>query len=232
MGKNKLKKKKAKTKTVNPEVTNYPPYPTTHTTETSPSTKKGLWKRYWGVVVGIGVIVGILASIEDVRNLFLGKHEKYVKEKFVEGDLKPPRLPDDSSDYIVLEHPIVFTHFRKDDGYPIITGIKLKSTGTLKDFVQFYLGDDVVFCPKSDLNIGIRISVTKKSGNCTPSFINFVLKDDRIYVSVEFKDLLKEETVGVIEYNHWKLCKENMFDFKNTDEKLEVRDKQNNIVFL
>ncbi len=57
------------------------------------------------------------------------------------------------------------------------------------------------------------------------------VKDNRMYVSIEFKDLLKEETVGVIEYNHWKLYKYNLLDFHNDDNRLEVIDKQNNIVF-
>jgi hypothetical protein len=56
-------------------------------------------------------------------------------------------------------------------------------------------------------------------------------KEDKLYVSAEFKDLEKEEMMGIIEFNHWKLYKENVFSFNNDDETLEVRDKQNNIAF-
>jgi len=50
-------------------------------------------------------------------------------------------------------------------------------------------------------------------------------------VSVKFFDLEKDEFIGSIAYNHWNLFTPNLLDFHNDDERLEVKDKQNNIVF-
>ena len=88
----------------------------------------------------------------------------------------------------------------------------------------------MVECKVIDLYTGVNLFAPLFTG-CTDSKLILGLKDSRIYVSVEFKDLKKEETIGIIEFNHWKLYKENTFDFDNTDEKLQVKDKQNNIVF-
>lgn len=92
------------------------------------------------------------------------------------------------------------------------------------------MNDFLFQCSLDDLQKGIKLFSTSLSG-CTDTNLTIGVKDERLYVSTVFKDIEKEETVGSIEFNHWKLFKPNLLDFRNGEQKLEVKDKQNRIVF-
>ncbi len=187
------------------------------------------------IITGICVLLGgILAAIQiyDRYNppRHLTEREKFDSD-YIDSTLKPPKITSITANgYEELDSPPIFAKGVNDD-FPKIKGIQLKSKRVhLADFVAFHIGKTALLVPWSSLEAGIKISIPVKK-SCNPSYISFGLKDDRVYVSVEFKDLLHEETIGVIEYNKWRLYKKNMFNFHNTVEKLEVIDRQNNIVF-
>jgi len=209
-------------------------------------------KRYliliWGVIGGIGLISGILANWEPIKKMFLTQHESYENEKFVTGDLKLPKndsvnkntgphfnssasLSGDfkRKSYSILNEKPFFPTPSFDRSRPLIKGIWLKGVNKT-DVVFVFISGYLFTCFKEDLEQGIDI-FNPAFKDCIATHLYLALKGERLFVSVEFKDLLKEETIGVIEYNHWRLYVPNMFDFKNDDERLEVLDKQHNIVF-
>ena len=186
--------------------------------------------KLWQLVVGISVIVSIIVTYEPIRSFFLNPHEKYKEEKFIEGDLKPKPFTSDTGSYTTSEHPpvFIFNKYRKDD-FPIINGIYIDGFDKM-DYVHVIVGGVLYTCFKKDFYKGINI-FNPFFATCVNTNLILGVHDNRLYVSAEFKDLQKEETIGFIEFNHWSLYKPNMLDFENDDERLQVKDKQNNIVF-
>ena len=68
-------------------------------------------------------------------------------------------------------------------------------------------------------------------GNCPNAKLFLGIKDDRLYVSVKFNDLETGQNIGTIAFNHWKVFLPNLLSYRYDDERLEVRDRQDNIVF-
>jgi hypothetical protein len=190
----------------------------------------------WKIIGGVFfIIASILTTIQLYDRLNTQKEkpvvEKTARQKFdenyIDSTLKPAPLPN-YKPYYVLESPPIFTSPIKDD-YPIIKGIKLSGEKTFP-FISLFLGRTLLIPLRKDLRKGIKLSLHMNM-NCYPSYITFVERDNRIYVSTEFKSLMNEETIGIIDYNHWRLCKKELFDYHNTDDMLEVIDKQNQVVF-
>jgi hypothetical protein len=70
-----------------------------------------------------------------------------------------------------------------------------------------------------------------KRDSTTPFNLRLLLRDNRLYIATTFKDIQKNEVVGVIEYESWKLKKDNLFDFIETDRSLRVIDRGGNVIF-
>jgi hypothetical protein len=165
-----------------------------------------------------------------IRETYKPQSEKNIEDKFWHGDLKPPKLENTPKQYTVSElPPIYLKHPIISNLQPGIKGLYAKGINK-KNNISIVLGNLMINCLVSDLYKGVNL-FSPSFTNCTDSKLIIGLKDDRLYVSVEFKDLEKEETIGVIEFNHWLLYKDNTLRFNNDDERLEVKDKQNNIVF-
>lgn len=181
----------------------------------------------WKVIIGaILIATGIVAFI-DIKKVFLNPKEIYDKETFIEGDLKPAKLNIiDSFEKISNEGVIRFSTELIKDTLPVIKGILIKDF--IKSDILVIMGNSGRTYARDDYYTGI--DVLKSLKKCIQKKIILGVKDDRLYVSCEFKDLQNEQTIGVIEFNHWKLYKANMFDFISTDDKLEVIDKQHHIV--
>jgi hypothetical protein len=205
--------------------------------------EKTKWKKFLikagKIIGGISLAIGLLVGVTKLWDWVYPKKEKVIIEKtarqkfnedYIDSSLNPPLLysNSDSNFYSFLEYPPIFSTPINDNN-PFIKGIKIKDTGELSLF-SIIIGSKVIIMPVGNLYAGIKMAIPSNA-KCYHSFISFGIKNDRMYVSVEFKDILKEETIGYIEYNHWRLYKPNLFDFKNTDEKLEVIDRQHNIVF-
>lgn len=197
-----------------------------------PRKKNNLFSITWKVILGIATIAGIISAFPVIEDWISTPKEKYTKDFFVEGDLKPTKLllqRQESKDYRLSDLPLNFNLTPSEKIEPIIKGIRLRNLHKRK-FLYIMAGNVVLKCDIADFYKGVRV-FSKKFEGCSDSNLILGIKDDRLYVSVEFKDFQKEETIGVIEFNHWKLYKPNLFDFDNDDTKLQVRDKQHNTVF-
>lgn len=64
-----------------------------------------------------------------------------------------------------------------------------------------------------------------------PLNMRFIIINDRLHISTTLIDYPNEEAVGVLERNRWKLAKSNLFTYKDTDQFLEVIDRQGNVLF-
>ncbi|HEY9177924.1 MAG TPA: hypothetical protein VIN07_09550 [Flavipsychrobacter sp.] len=184
-------------------------------------------------------IIGGFVVVYELRDYLKTPKEKYDEEVFISGELKP--------DPLLLVKPVPLErklNFSIDTPphYPIIHGIQLYGMDKWYTPVGLVVGNVAYSCLPQYLYSGFNIfNVEKypssiKNNNktkglrCSDINLIFGLHDSKLYVSVEFKDLQKEETIGYIEFNHWKLYKPNLLDFRSDNKRLEVRDKQNNIV--
>jgi hypothetical protein len=195
------------------------------------------FKRFLKTKTGIVInsLLAIMAVwgflyIPPIKNLWQSKHEQFVEANYAQGDLKAPIFTGDThAPYSISE---MKPNFRIPDlriESPSIKGIKIPDFNK-NGYVIVFISGYIFTCLRTDLEKGIDIFNPILS-NCSSSHLILGIKDERLYVSVEFKDLRKEETIGFIEFNHWRLFLPNLLDFNNDDERLEVKDKQNNIVF-
>lgn len=189
---------------------------------------KGFGNLFAIVSTAIGFL-GVIFSYPSFVDYFKSPEEKYQEQTFVQGDLKPSKVnaPQPASDSAFETKAAIYSTV--NDTLPIIKGILLRQSGTELSEVAVHLGGSLNLIPIAYFYHGIELPIVSKEDTCGK--IAFGVKDNRLYVSVGFKDLKNEETIGIIEYNHWKLYKSNMFDFHSDDNRLEVIDKQGNIVF-
>lgn len=217
-----------------------------------PDKPKGIIQNFiesykWHIITAILTVISLVFGLPAFIDFLKSPKEKYNTETFIEGDLKPARIGNTSAlsatgdlgDKFTINHT-AYEHAPKIEG---ILLKRLKERGT----VAVQCGNVMILTSSGALSNGLDIlhinendfyratfdTTIKKNSqqSCVPNKIILGLHDNRLYVSVEFKDLKKEETIGNIEFNHWKLYKPNLFDFHNTDSTLQVIDKQNNVVF-
>src|SRR6185312_7404784 len=98
-----------------------------------------------------------------------------------------------------------------------------------KDLNLFY-GSFTVSYPIQEFKNGINITPDLiKCGGEPMGNIELIIADNKLFVSIEIHDL-KDELVGVIDYNKWSLFKPNLLTYHETDGSLEVIDRYNNVV--
>jgi hypothetical protein len=190
-------------------------------------SKKG-FKISWGSSLGIiASIVTIVLFFPTICNWFKTPKEKYEDEVFVTGKLKAPVI---SPSYSLVELPVIFSTntLENSKDTPFIHGILVKDLDK-RNTLSFIVGGKTLKCNVDDLHHGIRLLCPGQQDFFC--HLTIVSKNNRIYVSTAFNDLRKEENIGTIEFNRWRLYKPNLLLWKDDDYKLEVRDKQNLIVF-
>lgn len=203
-----------------------------HKTKKKENWFKETWNNLsnWGkrLVYMAGFVLTVITIFEvwtNIREKSLSPAEKLNKIEHQEGDLKPKKLfnyyePEPTNS--VSTKPVI-------DKVPIIKGIKIKKLHS--GGLNFQYGSNMVIYDISQLYEGVNIfkgDITK----CDSSIqLIMGIRDDRLYTSVMFKDLEKEENIGWIEFNHWNLYLPNLTTFYNDDSTLEVKDKHNRIVF-
>ncbi len=200
---------------------------TTNVVPSKPPTKQ--FKRRigaWGIAGVILTAFCVVLALPPFIDWLKPAKEKYEEQAFVKGELKPHKVTYKDTGYYRSEFPPVF-YSTINDTFPAIKGLKIKhiTAGGLTP-VAMILGSNSYVEPLRNFIYGVDLPLVHDSA-CGK--ISFGVKEDRIYISTEIKDLKNEETIGVIEFNHWKLYRANMFDFYSDDSTLEVRDKQNNI---
>jgi hypothetical protein len=190
------------------------------------------------VIIYIAIILAVVSLLvvvkyqDPIRNFFQPPKDKFVTQKPVTVDVHPPKLQPgklDMGSIKILEQPPVFYTEPFENKYPTINGIRLRTFDS-SGFTVFGIGNTALPFYNPDLERGIEFSIGNQSG-CPDHKISLFLKNMRLYVAAEFKDFEKEEVMGVMEYNHWKVYKDNIGDFKNDDFGLEVKDKQGKVAF-
>jgi hypothetical protein len=172
------------------------------------------------------------AVLYGVIKFFRYPKVKHEKEKTIAGEMHTPNLQPgklDPSSYKILEKDPVFYREPFNSNYPAINGIRLKRYDS-SGFTVFGIGNTAIPLPNPDLERGIELSIGHPFG-CQEHKISLFLKNLKLYIAADFRDLEKEEIMGSLEYNHWTAYKDNMIDFNSDDFGLEVKDKQGNIVF-
>ena len=186
---------------------------------------KFTWNRFWKILTVLGVLFGIFSNIDSIKEYFESPKERYNYKNYQEGDLKSPKI---SSEFKLSEIPPNFTMNAISESLPKIKGIYIKDFKKATAMIV-QLGNYALVQPfPQNLYEGLYILSTIFS-DCSNSKLLLAIRDDRLYVSVEVKDLQKEETIAFIEYNHWKVFLSNQFEFYNDDKRLEIKDKQHNV---
>ena len=195
----------------------------------NPNPKKGF--KIWSIISGFALIVGVLANWEPIMKLIRSPKQNFENEKLKKGTLYPPKIKRNYPPSIVdaYEQKFVDTSIAR---YPKIIGIKLDSLGP-KDYITFHLGNFQEIYDVDSVYKGVDLFKSRMGpfDAISPIKLFFGIKNFRLYVKTEFKDLEHEETIGIIQFNHWKLYRDNMLTSNNDDLRLEVYDKSNRVVF-
>jgi hypothetical protein len=204
-----------------------PPQPPAPAAPTPSRSWWKLWrKRIIAFLAVLGTLVTIVVSIPQLRNMFTSSKQLVHEEKFEEGNLVSPKLPDPQ--YTILEKRPEIINYAANDSFPPLKGVHIPGFNR-SQFVMVQVGQNVFNFFREDMEAGIRLGRSPISG-CDYSNISFVVKNERLYVSLKFWDLRSEDLIGDIQFNHWKICKGTYFDCNYDDRHFEVTDKQGNIV--
>jgi len=202
----------------------------------------------------IGIIIALIPIGYFLYDRYKPKHDQ-IEDNFRNGDLisdpiletanNVPKIDNKSQpkQYRELNAPPVFLSEPPKSEVPKIEGILLDSTSLAAPTHPLFSGTWFTFAnqnidmPIEVLKHGVEFALpivnglTPDNPNCGKSTVRFGVHNKRLYVSCSFYDIKNEEFIGSIEYNHWKLYIPNLLIFYNDSKRLEVRDKQNNIVF-
>ncbi|MBS1773297.1 MAG: hypothetical protein JST82_10565 [Bacteroidetes bacterium] len=110
--------------------------------------------------------------------------------------------------------------------YPIIKGIKIQNFINKKE-IELHMGTIIFKMQPDFLFEGINILGLSPYTACSDDQdITLGVKDDRLYISTQFKDIKNEDVIGDIEFNHWKMFKPNFLKINQDDSSFEVFDRQ------
>jgi hypothetical protein len=99
-------------------------------------------------------------------------------------------------------------------------------------YLNIGYGSFIVGYQLDSLKVGVNFSPNLLLCNGEPiPGINFMLLNNRIYVSTDIRDLKTGELVGSIDYNHWSLIKHKFITYSDSDTSLEVIDNYKNVAF-
>lgn len=185
----------------------------------------------WKIIAAVCIIIGGIASYIVIKNEYRTDKEKFDSEHLVQGELKPNKITNNPyNGYTILDKPPNFNlNVNLNSRLPKIKGILLRKPNA--KMIIFGFGHVMVAIDMANLYKGIRFDIPYQS-SCGSESISFGINDGRVYTSVKFNDLVNDECIGWIEYNHWNVYKEQLIEYpKSDDDRLEVRDKRHNIVF-
>lgn len=198
--------------------------------------KKNVFLKFWNQVTFAWKIAGVifilasaLATYFSIGDHYKTPHEKYVDENLPQGDFETSKIKNGQiAPYTTLDIPPNFKIPKIHIG-PSIGGIYV-DTVKHKQGLYISINQTLYHCPISGLEKGINL-FANSFNNCTGSSLSICLKNDRLFVSTEFKDIETEQIIGVVEYNHWTLYKPNFFNYLPGKNGLEVIDRYHHIVF-
>jgi hypothetical protein len=199
-------------------------------------------KKRIGIVGWSGIIAAIVAIFlvpaywEPLKRTFMSKKQRNEYDNFDTGTLKPAPLDtslvkSETAQQTFLDTsgktPHVSTNVVEPPEGPPIKGILIFDS--VKTVLLFQWGTNNFGFTMKQLEDGVTID--RMVHVCGPVDVKFKVKDNRIYTSAKFNSILNEENIGTMEYNHWRVYLPNLMDYDHDEERLQVRDKQSNIVF-
>jgi hypothetical protein len=187
----------------------------------------------WKILGVIATITAIILSVNPIKDLFLTKKEKWDIEKTEQGTIEFPKItPANPYENNNAEFRNRFIYNHQTYHYPQVKGIYIKNLENMgsNDDIRFAISTNIIGFPKQQLESGINI--TSLLPNCdTVTKVWAISLKNRVYISAKFVDLRTGNEIGEMEFNHWKLYREEFMDYTYGEDRFEVNDKQGNIVF-
>ncbi len=200
--------------------------------------------KIWKTALIIFAIMAAVTSIIAIKNeWFKSDKEKADEQTIYQGKLNPPEFSqpnhptlsqkDEPREFFI--DSASFYRNNSNDKYPKVLGINLKDA-TSQSSIYIKFGGNIFNIPTQLFYRGVNVlnpsMYSIRNYFCNGGSLILGIKNNRMYVSTEFKALQNEQTMGIIEFNHWKVYKENALEYPlQNDTMFEVRDKQNKIAF-
>lgn len=187
--------------------------------------------KKWKVVLGVGAIIGILANIGKIAEYFKSKKDTFEENHIAKGRINAHEISQDyQMESDTFETETIFTRARTGN-FPPVNGIRLIDKESSNHEIMFMAGSGMWRVPHGRLKKGITFTNLVNSTDCNTSKIKLVARNNRLYVSAEFRDLQNNVLVGKMDFNRWEVYLDNLLDYKYDDDRIEVRDKQGYIIF-
>src|SRR5580704_5873887 len=172
------------------ELANHPPQPAPPPKKKRPSFKD--------VISIVGTIVGLILAItywDSLTQVFRSLSGRWNHEKFITGKFNPEKMKSDTP--VDREYYLDSLLHAPKTGPPI-KGILLKDSirhGALE------LSFESITIESDSLQMATgRAAFENPMIFCEPTHIVFAMKDRRVYVSMEIKSIVNDQTVAVIEF--------------------------------
>lgn len=204
-------------------------------TEKENKQKKPIWRDALKYLKNIGMIGGLVVTILFLYDRYWkSDREKYVEENIPHGTLKSPKLSEtisrnnSSESYKVLNQKPSLVLPPVDMGFPKVPGIHIDGLSLMppKDSVLVLCGRLPRKICVQDLYQGIGINFCKGGGE-----IFLLAENDRLYASVEFRDIESQMIIGKLSFNHWEIYKGKFSNYQYDDTRFEVFDPEGYIAF-
>jgi hypothetical protein len=194
--------------------------------------------KRWKIIIGLGALAALLWNSRNLYEWFKSPHQKYEEARTETDVLKAPpvvkQAPPLHPNYRVLEKQPTFFSIPPIEKDKVFNGILLDSAA-LVDGVKFVITGHLLSIPVDSLRLGVTIPLPITNGSQLPismyQDLNLLVKKNRLYTSIEFRDLQTGHLAGKLEYNKWTLYTDEIRDYHPTDDKLEVIDKEGYIMF-
>lgn len=186
---------------------------------------------YWSFFIDVIAIAGFfLACHEYIKS----DKEKFNSEETIMTYLKPKKITqnialqgaDGFSDYIYEGFPNSYdtSKFYMGD----VKGVYIQhyaQRGVFRVFAKPLSA--VLYKDSTDKNIDL---MSRFLASCTTNPLFMTVKDERVYVKTDVRDINTGQLIGRLLYNKCILYKDNISSWHSTDSCLEVKDKQGYIV--
>lgn len=189
-------------------------------------------KSFTGIlttIITLISVVGIPLIIKQTKNEFRSPQEES-DSKYYLGELKPKTLERTvQRNSIEISKMPDFTKLpkvNKNDGLPIVKGLKIPQ-GTGKPF-GIMAGNLIKFLNVDTLRDGRYFNLKCENEGMK---LGVLYNDGKMYFSTSFYDIFKNQLIGELEFNRWKVYKEHYDYPQNTEYKLEIKDSKGYIAF-
>jgi hypothetical protein len=189
-----------------------------------------LWRKFWGLIVGLGVVACIIAAWPVIKGWFQSETGKFKEATTISGELHFPELtrlkPDvkktDNSKQTLRNEAFV-SHIED------VKGIYIPGLDTM-EHLFIWLGANTYIENVQDLYRGVNLFTPelRKKWNLNASFY-IGAKDNRVYISDKVIDLQSGNLIAMIYFNKIEIEQANVVDPNFNDSMFEVKDKRGGV---